>query len=109
MLQLCLTLLFLGTLIQAEPYQPGTPGIFLNANCRQYIIMFNYVNYTFKLGAPWSAEELAIVKSKLYSLFKLQYAGFTSWPASAPKALRLAFHDCLRYNVKQIYILKNLK
>ena len=26
MLQLCLTLLFLGTLIQAEPYQPGTPG-----------------------------------------------------------------------------------
>ena len=29
MLQLCLRLLFLGTLIQAEPYQPGTPGMYI--------------------------------------------------------------------------------
>ena len=64
------------------------------------IILPNATISNFTLGAPWSAEEIAIVKSKLYSLFKSQYAGFSSWPGSAPKALRLAFHDCLRYGVK---------
>ena len=60
------------------------------------LILSNHFNS--KLGAPWSAEEIAIVKSKLKSLFRSEYRGFTI-PGSAPKALRLAFHDCLRYNV----------
>ena len=41
MIQLRLTLLFLGTLIQAEPYQPGTPGMYL-----YYVEVFS--NYIFK-------------------------------------------------------------
>ena len=52
-----------------------------------------------KLGAPWSADEIAIVKSKLHSIYRQRYVGFTSWPGSAPKVLRLAFHDCLKYTV----------
>ena len=96
MFQLCLKLLFLGTLIQAEPYQPGTPGIFLNV-IEFYRIAANFT--FFKLGAPWSAEEIAIVKSKLHSLFRLKYYAFSSQPGSAARVLRLAFHDCLRYSV----------
>ena len=61
-------------------------------------------------GAPWSAEELVIVKSKLYSMFKSQYVPFASWPRSAQKVLRLAFHDCLRYSVcEHIYLFNLLK
>ncbi len=39
-------------------------------------------------GGPWSEEELLVVKSKLYGLFKNNLA---------PKALRLSFHDCMPY------------
>ena len=62
-------------------------------------MLSNAVNFTFKLGAPWSADEIAIVKSKLYALFKSRYYGYQSVSGSAPKVLRLAFHDCLHYSV----------
>ena len=42
---------------------------------------------------------MAIVKSKLFALFKSRYLPFDSWPGSAQKVLRLAFHDSLRYDV----------
>ena len=32
-------------------------------------------------------------------MFKSQYVPFASWPRSAQKVLRLAFHDSLRYDV----------
>ena len=68
--------------IHAEPYVPGTPG------------------------APWSQEELLIVKSKLYALFKQQYNAFQSSPGAAPNILRLGFHDCLKYKVCfNVYVL----
>ena len=69
---------------KADPYVPGNPG------------------------AAWSAEELIIVKSKLFSIFNSNGgykalgqiyeenpAGWIDVP-DAPKALRLGFHDCLR-------------
>ena len=72
--------------ISASEYVPGTPG------------------------APWSFEEVLIVKAKLYSTFS-QFGGFDALkqiyngksPATfsdvpdTAKMLRLAFHDCLRY------------
>ena len=61
-------------------------------------------------GAKWTADEMIIVKSKLNSIFD-QYGGFKALdqiyeknPATwqdvpdAPKALRLGFHDCLRFD-----------
>ena len=54
-------------------------------------------------GAPWTLEEMLTVKAKLHSIF---YSGFVAnqlplsehwrW-FSAAKALRLGFHDCLKY------------
>ena len=40
-------------------------------------------------GGAWSKNELLIVKSKLFKLYQTN--------RSAPKAVRLAFHDCLKY------------
>ena len=40
-------------------------------------------------GGPWSKDELLVVKAKLYRLYRLSLA---------PKAVRLGFHDCLKYN-----------
>ena len=42
---------------------------------------------------------MAIVKSKLYWMFKNRHVPFASQPGSAQKVLRLAFHDSLRYDV----------
>ena len=39
-------------------------------------------------GGPWSKDELLVVKAKLYRLYRLFLA---------PKAVRLGFHDCLKY------------
>ena len=39
-------------------------------------------------GGPWTKQELLHVKSKLYGIFK--------W-GRAPQALRLSFHDCVKY------------
>merc|ERR1719239_445967 len=39
-------------------------------------------------GGPWSKDELLVVKAKLYRLYRLRLA---------PKAVRLGFHDCLKY------------
>ena len=54
-------------------------------------------------GAPWTLEEMLTVKAKLHSIF---YSGWVAnqlpisdhwrW-FSAAKALRLGFHDCLKY------------
>ena len=86
-------LLFL-PLIVAEVYVPGTPG------------------------APWSEEEIMTVKGKLLAIFR-RGGGFDAlmelhppetpgpWESgafngkwdlipSAPKMLRLGFHDCLK-------------
>ena len=41
-------------------------------------------------GGAWTKEELLIVKSKLYRMFKRQIA-------LAPRMVRLGFHDCLKY------------
>ena len=63
-------------------------------------------------GAPWTLEETLIVKAKLYSIFNMwggadalkQIYGTDKSPATfadvpdQAKMLRLAFHDCLRYN-----------
>ena len=75
MLQNLFCIIITLSFIHAEPYVPGTPG------------------------APWSQEELLIVKSKLYALFKQQYNAFQSSPGAAPNILRLGFHDCLKYKV----------
>ena len=40
-------------------------------------------------GGEWTKEELMIVKAKLYKQFQLR--------PLAPKAVRLGFHDCLKY------------
>lgn len=55
-------------------------------------------------GAPWTMEELLIVKAKLYAIFDRwgevsRQLGITvSWTdgPQAPKFLRLGFHDCLK-------------
>ena len=56
-------------------------------------------------GAEWSMEELLIVKAKLYALFHQGGTALrqlngrqTDWmdAPSAPKMLRLGFHDCLK-------------
>ena len=60
-------LIFLLPLTCASVYVPGTPG------------------------APWSQDELLIVKSKLYALFN------KNEDIRAPVMLRLGFHDCLKY------------
>ena len=73
-------------LILAQQYVPGTPG------------------------APWSEEEMIIVKAKLYSVFnrggggralKQIYGVKLGWNwtdiPNAAKMLRLIFHDCLKY------------
>jgi len=39
-------------------------------------------------GADWTGPELVVVKAKLYSIFRY---------GKGPKALRLGFHDCLKY------------
>ena len=74
------------------PYVPGTPG------------------------GEWSEEELRVVKAKLHAIYtkgvyamellygrdelyeggKIKEKIQGAWP-SAPKAIRLIFHDCLRY------------
>ena len=75
-----------GPLVLAGEYVPGTPG------------------------APWSMDEVLAVKAKLYGIFSTRGQSFTAgavprpqpfekwflW-ASAAKALRLGFHDCLKY------------
>ena len=61
-------------------------------------------------GAPWSHQEVIVVKSKLYSIFgkgggkdalEQIYDGEnpSTWEdvPDAPKMLRLGFHDCLKY------------
>ena len=45
-------------------------------------------------GAEWSEEEVLIVKSKLYATFNKD---FMPWSEGAARALRLGFHDCLKY------------
>ena len=65
----------------------------------QFSQTFQTPFFRFLTGAPWSAEEMVIVKSKLYAMFKGRYLPFASWPGSAQKVLRLAFHDSLRYDV----------
>ena len=69
----------------AEKYVPGTPG------------------------ASWSFEEMLIVKAKLYSVFSknggykalrtIYGENMGNWVSvpTEPKYLRLAFHDCLKY------------
>ena len=69
----------------AEKYVPGTPG------------------------ASWSLQEMLVVKAKLYALFSEQGQSITSrdrkpgalygfWLSfTERKALRLGFHDCLKY------------
>ena len=52
-------------------------------------------------GAEWSTEELLIVKAKLYAIFdrgNLHRGQNVTWreTPSAPKMLRLGFHDCLK-------------
>ena len=42
-------------------------------------------------GGPWSKDELLAVKAKIYRLFR------TKMGKLAPKAVRLGFHDCLKY------------
>ena len=77
---------FLFPLIFAQQYVPGTPG------------------------APWSDEEMIIVKAKLYSVFnrggggralKQIYGQKLGWnwtdTPNAAKMLRLGFHDCVKY------------
>ena len=69
--------------IYAEEYSPGEPG------------------------SPWSKDEIAIVKSKMYRMFHrnggrdaAKEIGITTDFRDAPSAskfLRLTFHDCLRY------------
>ena len=39
-------------------------------------------------GGPWTKDELLAVKAKLFRIYRLR---------SAPKAVRLGFHDCLKY------------
>ena len=39
-------------------------------------------------GGPWTKAEMLAVKARLYNLFK---------GGGAPTAVRLAFHDCLKY------------
>jgi hypothetical protein len=39
-------------------------------------------------GGPWTKAEMLVVKARLYNLYKYYLA---------PTALRLAFHDCLKY------------
>ena len=41
-------------------------------------------------GAPWTTEEMVMVKAKLYNIFRGN-------AEMGPQALRLGFHDCLRY------------
>lgn len=88
-------------------------------SCRILVILYliipsecgEYVPGT--AGAPWTKEELRIVKSKLYSIFGYKggsyavgqlYNGNASssgvtWAdiPSASKMMRLTFHDCLKY------------
>ena len=60
-------------------------------------------------GAPWSYEEMLIVKAKLYSIYSIN-GGYNAlkqiyghregnWVSvpTGPKFVRLAFHDCLKY------------
>ena len=42
-------------------------------------------------GGPWSKDELLAVKGKIYRLFRIKMGKL------APKAVRLGFHDCLKY------------
>ena len=71
---------------QAQEYVPGTPG------------------------APWSMEEILVVKAKLYSIFSVgggldamnrgkgdDYVKKGHTIPNAAKLLRLGFHDCLKY------------
>jgi len=60
-----LPLLLLLPLILGAPYEPGNPG------------------------APWTEQELLIVKAKLFRYFRTAN--------SAPAVVRLGFHDCLKY------------
>ena len=39
-------------------------------------------------GGPWTLQEMLVAKAKLRHLYRWQHA---------PKAVRLAFHDCLKY------------
>ena len=65
----------LAPLALGQPYQPGTPG------------------------APWTLQEMSIggelfpkvppVKARLFRVFRL-----FGW---APSAVRLGFHDCMKY------------
>ena len=79
----------IANILEAQEYVPGTPG------------------------APWSLEETLVVKAKLYSVFN-QHGGYEAlkqmvgdqpwlqgFRSDAPdqaKMLRLAFHDCLKYD-----------
>ena len=71
-------------IVCADVYQPGTPG------------------------APWSEEEMLIVKAKMQDIFRRgggfdavrtirpDHSGRWSRIPDAPKFLRLGFHDCLK-------------
>ena len=78
--------LFLISVVNAGEYVPGTPG------------------------APWTKEEVLIVKSKLFSIFHawggdnalldINNGNRTFTWMDVPdegKVLRLGFHDCLKY------------
>ena len=66
-------------------------------------------------GAPWTEEEVLIVKAKLYAVFQFSLKvsreyyslhpelGIKEWPEggtrpNAPKMLRLGFHQCLKFS-----------
>jgi len=53
------------SLCSGDPYVPGNPG------------------------APWTQEEILIMKSKFFHFFSTR--------DNAPKHLRLGFHDCIKY------------
>ena len=85
-MRLLIPVFLLLSLCFAQQYVPGTPG------------------------APWSEEEMSIVKAKLYSIFnrgggwkalKQIYGENKGWDwtdePNAAKMLRLGFHDCVKY------------
>ena len=76
----------------AAPYVPGEPG------------------------GPWTESELSIVKAKLYAVYSRSndvmnelYDGTDvdtdGGEPSAPKMIRLGFHDCLRLELSSVFSL----
>ena len=80
----------------ADPYVPGEPG------------------------GPWTESELSIVKAKLYAVYSRSndvmnelYDGTDvdtdGGEPSAPKMIRLGFHDCLRLELLSLLFCKNIE